>query len=395
LPLLPPLLWVLALIGILCWIAVDQPIAWDFHVMQRAMLSVRAGSDPYLNDIATQDAYQHSSAALRGDPRPFGYVYPPITLPLLRLIARGPERLVQFLYWMLYALMVLTQLIVARRLAMREEEYVADLLLPVPLFFPGLLLFDSVLGGNIAFILFGLVFLACWQGWTWGRWAFFYAAVLLSSCFKMPYLTLLAIPLFSARRQWLPACGTAAAAIGLFTMQIWLWPDLFQHYLLAINRVFSFNNDFGSGPAGRFGASLAALGLPYTLPSAFFYLATSLVIFFSLYRLSRAFQTGYVTREQWIPLMMLGVLLLNPRLIEYEIFPFTFFMAIVAYRLITSTKRPRLISAAALTGWIAANCAAEFSRTFWKNCECALLLTLFLLGYRQLLRSIDGQSVIS
>jgi hypothetical protein len=393
-PLIPRVVWLLALVGILCWIAVDQPIAWDFAVTQRAIDSLRSGTDPYLNDIAAQDAYQHSSAALTAGPRPFVYVYPPVTLQLLRPLARAPEKLVKFGYWTLYVLLVLAQLLVARRLATAEERYIADLLLPVPLFFPGLLLFDSVLGGNIAFILFGLIFLAGWQGWTRNRWAWFYAAVLFASCFKIPYLTLLAIPPLSARRQWVQSSAAAAAAMAFFAMQNWLWPVSFQHYLLAIDRIFSFNNDFGSGPAGRLGACLAALHLPYALPSTVFYIATSIVIFFALHRLSRAYHSGYLTREQWVPLMMLGVMLLNPHLIEYEIFPFTFFMAIVAYRLVVATKRPGLTMALALPVWITANCLAEMSRTFWKDCEGALVVALFILGYGHL-RIIAHRNALS
>ena len=382
------LIWALSLIAIPCWIAADQPVAWDFGVIQQAMHSLRNGHDPYLDGIDLQDAYLRSPAALRGDPRPFVYVYSPITLLLLRPFASAPEALVRVSYWTLYILLILAQLLIARRLALPEEEYAADLLTPIPLFFPGLLLFDSVLGGNIAFILFGLILLACWRGWTRQRWLAFYAAVLLASCFKTPYLTLLAIPLLSGRRQWIPASVTAAAGIGLFAIQPYLWPVSFHNYLLAIDRIFSFNNDFGSGPAGRLGASLAALHMSYVLPSVLFYLATSLLVFFFLFRLSRHYHAGRLSREQWIPFMSLGVMLLNPRLIEYEIFPFTFFMAIIAYRLIAYSAWPRVAATLLFPIWIGMNYFANRSRTGWKCCECAFLLVLFVGGYWQLQSSL-------
>jgi hypothetical protein len=395
--LLSRLVWVLSLIAIPCWIAVDQPVAWDFSVIQQAMHSLRNGHDPYLDGIDAQEAYLHSSAALRGDPRPYVYVYTPVTLLLLRPFARAPEMVVELSYWTIYMLLILAQLVIAKRLARPQEKYAADLFMPLPLFFPGLLLYDSVLGGNVAFILFGLILLACWRGWTRERWLAFYAAVLLASCFKPTYLTLLAIPLLSGRRQWIPASVAATAGIGLFAVQPYLWPVSFHNYLLAIDRIFSFNNDFGSGPAGRLGASLAALHLPYTLPSVLVYLAGSLLVLFFLFRFAASYRAGLLSREQWIPLMMLGVLLLNPRLIEYEIFPSTFFMAFVAYRLIASSARPRLVATLLFPVWIGANYFANGSRTFWKCCECVFLLVLFVGGCWQIQRSLrhrDAQNAL-
>jgi hypothetical protein len=86
--------------------------------------------------------------------------------------------------------------------------------------------------------------------------------------------------------------------------------------------------------------------------------------------------------------MSLGVMLLNPRLIEYEIFPFTFFMAIIAYRLIASSAWPRVAATLLFSIWIGINYFANGSRTCWKCCECAFLLVLFVGGYWQLQSSL-------
>jgi hypothetical protein len=333
------------------WIAGDGTIAWDYGVLQRAMEALHVGQDPYLTGIAAQDAYRQSPTLQAQEQPPIIYVYSPATLPLLQFLCALPQAVVATIYWTVYVLLILAQLLVSTRLAGPRERRIALMLAPVAVFFPGLLIFDSVLSGNVAFLLFGLVFLAAWWGWSRGHWLFFYAAVILAACFKIPYLMLLAIPLLAGRKQWPQAIATAVAVLGAYALQFRIWPVSFHNYLLAIDRIFSFNKDFGSGPAGRFGAAFAALGLPYPKPEMFFYLATALPLFLVLLYLSRYYRQGVLRREEWLPVLLLGVLLLNPRLIEYEIFPFTIAMALVAWRLITAVTRPRLVAALALPLW--------------------------------------------
>jgi len=381
--------WLATLIAIPFWIANDGPIAWDFGVTQKAMQSLQAGADPYLAGIAVQDAFLHSADAKQDGPRPFVYVYSPITLPVLKLLNQAPPAVFAAGYWLVYGLFVFLQLWVSLRLAGPGEKLFAFLIAPITVFFPGMLLFDSVLGGNVAFMLYGFIFIAAWLGWKRNQWLLFYLAVIAASCIKAPYLTLLAIPLLSGRKQWGPATVAAIAGVGLFASQIRIWPVEFHNYLLAVDRIFSFNNDFGSGPAGRLGALLATMNLPYATASTLFYLCASIPLFLFLLYLSRRYKKGELSSAQWIPVMLLGVLLLNPRLIEYDIFPFTVAMALIAYRMAVATGMPRRVSLIVLPLLGGLNCLANDSRNSWKNMECGILVFLFLAGSWHLLRQAN------
>src|SRR6201999_375654 len=110
----------------------------------------------------------------------------------------------------------------------------------------------TVLGGNIAYILYGAVLAAAFLGWKKNLWWCFYVVVLFAACVKAPLLSLALLPALSARKQWLPTTATVAAGLLLFACQPLIWPALFKHYLEAVELQFSFNQDFGCSPAGLF-----------------------------------------------------------------------------------------------------------------------------------------------
>lgn len=395
---LPCCVWILSLVGLAAWYAVDQPTGWDYGVITKAAREVGAGMNPYRVEAAEQDAFLQSAAARAGAPRPFIYVYPPVTLLALKVFADLPLVLRNGCYWLLYGLMILLQIRVALLLAEPRERIFLCSVAPLVLFFPGGLLFDSVLGGNIAFILYGLIFGALWIGWKRDRWGWFYAAVLLASCVKMPYLEYLAIPLLCRRGRWLQVSAVAAGGVALFAAQGLLRPALFHDYMDAVNRIFVYNNDFGSGPSGRFGAVAGALGRHYALWGTVFYLALSAALFGFLLSLSRFYKRGVLRDEQWFPVMLLGVALLFPRLIEYDLFPFTIAMALLAFRGVRATRHPRTWTSVLLTAWIGANlwaCGwAGDGRLAWKNIACVLLLSVFAGGCVPLLRVIRAGRVV-
>ncbi len=380
-------LWVLVCISVAVWIFVD-PSAWDVHVYASAMRSLRLGHDPYAEAMAVQHLYQSQPVHLPYADPPWSYVYSPLTLPLLRLIAIPPFALTATLYWLLYAAAALAQLWAVLRAATFAELRVFRYLAPVSLFFPGLLANGILMGGNVAYLLYAAVLLAAVLGWRRGTWLPFYLAVLAASCIKMPLLTLVGIPVFSARRQVLPAAATVAASLALFVAPAFLWPSLFRHYLQAVELQFSINRDFGCAPAGLFSGMVYDRHIPYVVPSLVFFAAYALPLCALLFVLSRRYLRGDFPLRQWVPVLLVGVILLNPRIQEYDAAPIALPLALICSRFLSAHRKPtrtRILTAGSVL-LILANVVGAYSWNLRKLIDGPLIVLLFLAGCWTLLR---------
>jgi hypothetical protein len=387
-----------ALIGF--WIVVAIAVAacipfasggWDIRVYTAAIHSLRAGHDPYADAMAIQRLY-HSQAIVNpdGDP-PYSYVYSPITLPLVGLVGRLPFWLSGGAYWSIFGLGVLGQSWFALRFTEDSERRYFLYLAPIAAFFPGMLENGTVLGGNIAYILYPAVLLCAAVGWRSGNWRWFYAATLAASCVKAPLLSLIVIPLLSARKQWLPAGLTATAGVGLFAMQPFIWPSLFKNYLQAVDLQFLYNRDFGCSPAGLFSDFLYTRGIPYAPAGLIFYLCYAMPLLALLWYLSRRFLRGGFALGEWIPVLLVGVILLNPRIMEYDVAPITLLLALIAWRFFARfTKTTQTIVCMGLL-FAAANSIAAFGWYIRKLVDGPLLIIVFAAGCWTLMRrSSDG-----
>ena len=380
------LVWLLALVAIPVWNAVDPGNGWDAKPILNAIHSLAAGHDPYLDGMATRIDFQNHLALHPGAPIPFFYVYSPLTLPLLRAVSAFPAALYCGFYWLLYAVGAILPLWVCVKTAEANERQIVALVAPAALFFPGLLQHCAIMSGNTAYIFYGLIFAAALWGWRRSQWRWFYLAVLLASCFKLPFLSLLAIPPLSARKQWLPAGIAAAAGAALFAVQLWIWPDYFHHYLQALTLIFSLDHGFGFAPTGLLGRALFDAGMPYSTGGAIFHLLFALLLFASLLFLSRQHLRSRFSLEQWVPVLLTGVLLLNPRVQEYDVAPLTVFLAVIVWRSAASSLgNARALLFCAL-GFVVLNAGAIAVNTFdvenyyWNHGEGILLTAIFTAG---------------
>ena len=377
--------WILAFASIPGWISIDQP-GWDVSVYLKAIHSMQAGHDPYADAMAVQDAFHRDLASHPNAAAPFSYVYSPITLPLLRPIGAAPVWLSGTVYWFLYAVCALCLVWVGMQAVEDSERNGFLLIAPAALFFPGLLQHDVILSGNVAIILYALVLLGAVLGWRRGHWYWCYLAILLASCYKAPLLILAAIPALSARRQWLPAGIAVAAGFALFAVQPLVWPSLFHHFLQAVNLQFSYNRDFGCSPAGLLSNLLVDRGISYSIAGTVIYLLYAVPVFAVLLHLSRRFLDGRFSLRQWIPVLLLGVFLLNPRLIEYDIVPLALPMALIGWRFLARYYPPTrailyLVSIVAI-----GNVFAAQNYGHWKQVEGIFLIVFFVAGCRDLLQ---------
>ncbi len=141
--------WVLAVVTIPVR-ALLATSGWDMVVYYSAIRAVHTGNDPYLEGISTQAAYDELLArhhTVTGD-RPNIYVYPPLSVPLLRILGNLPTGLIIGSYLLLYVLGALTIILAGMQLAEEEERSLVAFIAPCAAFFPALLRTKLFLAGT-------------------------------------------------------------------------------------------------------------------------------------------------------------------------------------------------------------------------------------------------------
>jgi hypothetical protein len=212
------ILWLLVLTTTIV-MSMALPFAGDAKVYENTVKEVQSGTSPYASGIAR---LQLNNARNSRD-RTMNYIYPPMTLPLVRAIGLLPA-------WLRISAFCLFYLSAAWLLLRTEENFLEPgerkfllWLSPLCIFFPGLLNDDFFLAGNIAPILYGLVCAAALWDWKQRQWKWFYLAVLFAFVFKAPMLTLLAIPVLTRAGEWLKVAITGFIACALMLLQGWIW----------------------------------------------------------------------------------------------------------------------------------------------------------------------------
>lgn len=346
-------------------------------------------SKDYLKAIGHYTAYINRQEGL-------SLPYSPLfTIPVAGLARLLPLWLTVAMFTVAYFSGWLTQLWVGMQFATREERKFLCYVAPVIAFFPGLLVSDVIVAGNMAYILYGLVLGAAAWGWKRERWFWFYLAVLIAACVKIHLLTLLAIPLLCGRRQWIRTVATGATGLSLYALQSRIWPQAFHVYVDTLKQMSQSKRDFGCGLAGNLARVLQNLGVPHQVPCILLYVTSASALFLLLLWMSRLYHEKRICFESWAPVMLLGVVLLNPRIQSYDVAAVSLPMALVVWRALRGdgqdSRRTVLIGAA--IGWLALNILVEFNEDWvtvvpqaWKYIEMFLMLGVFAFGVRGLLR---------
>jgi hypothetical protein len=331
-------------------------------------------------------------AVLHGSP---GLAYSPLfMIPTVGLAKLLPLWLTMALFGLAYFSGWLTQLWVGMQCATPDERRILCYVAPVIAFFPGLLISDVIVSGNLAYVLYGMMLAGAAWGWKRGRWNWFYLAVLAAACVKVHLLTMLAIPLLCGRRQWMRAVVTGATGLSLYALQSRIWPQAFHVYLNSLKQMSQSRRDFGCGPVGNLARILQRLGVPHEMPCILFYAIYAVVLFLLLLGLSRLYRERRICFESWAPVMLMGVVLLNPRIQSYDVAAVSLPMALVAWRSLRDDgkiRRPVLIGAAIVL--LGLNVFLEVNEDFvtmlpdaWKYLEMLMMLGIFAGGVRGLLK---------
>ena len=385
------ILWLSAAIALATWAGTYDLPGWDLRIYGKALASLQSGHDPYSDAIAIQQQHHEwvmSHNMVDGDSPPYSYVYSPITLPLLRAVGRVTLPLLIPVYWALYAVGAIAALFVGVSLGEQKEHRFLLYAAGVAPFFPGLLANGILLSGNIAFMLYGGLLLAALFGWKKGRWWPFYAVVVAASCVKAPFLSFALLPALSARRQIIPAVATIAVGLILFAVQPVLWPSLFRHYLQAVELQFSYNHDFGCAPAGLFSQMLDAHHVSYAPWCYLFYAAYAVPLAGGMIYFSRRFVEGDFPITRWAPVLLVGIILLNPRIMEYDVAPIVLPLAVIAWRFCHARQHAGRWLAGTFALVLILNAFGLQSWALRKYLDGPLLVAILLAGFWGLLRMV-------
>ena len=312
---------------------VTPGIFWDVAIYDRAIEAVRVGLDPYAVGLARQHLAEATGQ------HAFTYVYPPITLVVLRAINLVPAWFAMALYWLIYIAGYAAVVWAISQFFRPQDRPVMQYAVPLIVFFPSLMTDKVILSGNVAYVFYGLLFAATVVGWRRGVWRWFYVAMLLTASFKLPLLTLLAIPALAGKRQWAKATAVGAAGVSIWALQSWLWPIQFREYLESVNLQFLYNHDFGESLAGNIGRALYSHGMPFTILPTLVFLAYGSILFATLYYFSRLYHAGRLSAETWFPVLLVGTVLLNPRIMQYDVHVISLAMALILWRSVASRSR--------------------------------------------------------
>lgn len=376
-------LWLLALAAAIC-MAIAFSFAVDAKTYERTIRDVRTGNSPYVSGIARLQL-KH---ARNSEERILNYIYPPATLLLVRAAGWLPVWFRYSAYWVFYVAGVWILLWCQERCLYKKELRVFLYLSPLCAFFPGLLNDDFLLSGNIGPILYGLISVAVLRGYKQDRWSWFYWAVLFASLFKPPMLTLLVIPPLTVAGQWRKAAGIGLLGGLLFLSQNWIWHESFQRYLQMMNLEFLYNQEFGFGPAGMLGEVLLNHGHSYQKICTTFYLFYATGIFLLLRYYSRHYFAGHLSIREWMPVLLIGVLLLNPRIRQYDAEAVTLPMAIMAWRFLEERVRGKRYAAILASILFAVSNAFAAFANAWNATESILIVTIFSLSIWRLHQKI-------
>ena len=375
------LLWLGAACSVV-GMAIFLPFGWD--------------AKNYLSALQQYPAYVNGQASS-------SLAYSPLfMIPALGAARLLPLWLAMAVFGLAYFSGWLVQLWVGMQCATSDERKILRYVAPVIAFFPGLLVSDVIVSGNLAYILYGLMLASAALGWKRERWNWFYVAVLASACVKVQLLTMLAIPLLCGKRQRMRTVITGATGLGLYALQFMVWPQAFHAYLNSLKTLAQSSRDFGCGPAGNLARVLQSLGVPYEKPCIVFYVAYAIVMFLILLALSRLYREHRVCFENWAPVMLLGVVLLNPRILSYDFAAVSLPMALVAWHSLREDGRnsltPLLIGAGIVL--LALNVSVSGIESWMtvlpdEFLEMLLMLGIFAAGVRGLLREAEIEPLTS
>jgi hypothetical protein len=326
-------LWCATLVSVVGMFIFLPENSFDLRVTSEAMHYLRMGVDPYAVSLERQKAEAalgHSKGEAALGHHVFVYLYPPISIEILKVLNRVPAWLRAAIFWIAYAAGFGLQLWGASRFALPAERHMLRFVFPLVIFFPAFVPSDTLLSGNIAIPMYGAVLAAAARGWHKQRWGAFHGVVLACSFFKPPILIWLVIPLLLGSEQVVPAVAAALGGVGLFAVQKFLWAQRFTEFMSSIRYTLPLEINYSL--VAMFGKFLEFIGHPSERAAVGFYIAVSLAVFGVLVYFGRAFRRNNVAWQNFAAVLFVSTALFALRLKEYDLLPLTIPMALIVLR---------------------------------------------------------------
>jgi hypothetical protein len=350
--------------------------AWllDLHVYARAGRMFRTGESPY---------YQGLFEGLR-------FLYPPVVLYALRALAILPGDSP----WLLLALVHLTSVLltpfVLARYYLRERWLTPVMAVLVWLGesrFTGML---ALYSANVAPTLYLACLLAAVPGLRRNRWAWFYAAVVLSASVKITLLTLLLLPLFAGRRQWLRSFGCVLGVGVIYALQARLFPALYAGYKWAVLQQVQVEHQYGYGIYGIAASLDEKLHRPVGIEAyAVHALFVALLLGALLWLRHR--RADLRAPDIWMGLLLMTVIVANPRVLHYDVY-LALFAAYVVLAVVLGLSGWKLILL--LVGLYAPSLAVPYvlhTKLMYGSYELCIILVALAAGIGRLWRTSEEQ----
>jgi hypothetical protein len=107
---------------------------------------------------------------------------------------------------------------------------------------------------------------------------------------------------------------------------------MFHEWLLTLRLLFDWQQDSGYAPAGMLGRTLWGCGLPYSPVTPILHVVFACVLGIVLLLLARRVREVNLPQQAWLPVALVGTLLLNPRLMKYDLAAITVPMLLIGWR---------------------------------------------------------------
>jgi hypothetical protein len=158
----------------------------------------------------------------------------------------------------------------------------------------------------------------------------------------------------------------------------------FREYMQSVSLQFQFNGDFGLSPAGVLGRYLYQRGLPYSALSTMVFLIYGSLLFATLYAFSILYRERRISAESWIPVLTVGTILLNPRIMQYDVHAIALLMALILARSVASRSKAGIAVAVSVLLLTIVGFTGSTPASVDRTRSMFILVAVMGLGFQQL-----------